>query len=179
MQAQAQRSASKLVKLALTAAVLGAVIACPPSPQSFEPGNGEFSGEGPRYEAAPRPSGVPEGESAPPDVGTTAPDLGEGPLFESAPRPSDVPEGEFRPPDVGSTGSEPYDCNRTGLHLAQVDLASIKAFMDDAYLAFVENERSGNFSLAQERHVAYVTAKTDLDLKRWRCFNCPGEIGCN
>lgn len=177
MQAQAQRF-SKLLKPALTAAVLGAVLACLPSPESFEPGNGDFSGEGPSYEAAPRPSGVPEGDSAPPDVGTTAPDLGEGPLFESAPRPSGVPEGAFGPPDAGATGNEPYDCNLTGLHLAQVNLASIKTFMDDAYLAFVQNERSGEYALAREKYNAYVTAKSDLDLKRWRCFNCSGEIGC-
>lgn len=178
MQAQAQRSASKLVKLALTATALVAVIACPPSPESFEPGNGDYSGEGPLYEAAPRPSGIPEGDSAPPDVGTTSPgDLGEGPLFESGPRPSGVPEGDFGPPDVGTTSV--YDCSQTGLHLQQVNLASIKAFMDDAYLAYVQNERTGDFSLARERYDAYVAAKNDLDLKRWRCFNCPGEIGCN
>ncbi len=186
MQAQAQHPVSSLVlRLALTATLLAAVSACePPSPERFEPGNSGLSGDGYRSEAAPRPSGVPEGNFGPPDVGATSPDLtGEGPISESAGRPSGVPEGELRPPDVGTTspgftGSEPYDCNRTGLHLAQVNLASIKAFMDNAYRDFVENERSGERGLAQEKYTAYVTAKADLDLKRWRCFNCLGEIGC-
>lgn len=115
--------------------------------------SGESSGEGPLFEAAPRPAGVPQAEG-PVEAGT----------------------GTSSP--WGLTGDDAYDCNVMGVQLATVSLASIKTFGDRAYENFLQAQQRGDFAAARQQQQSYATAQTDLEKKKWRCFHCAGESGC-